>query len=75
MLPPDLAGARFFAPATFVAPALVFVTAAFRDFEAARALDFDRTTLAISNPLLTGVTARLRDVVVVRNVQNSCGVP
>src|SRR3954471_10602316 len=40
LLSPAVVGARFFAPATLVAPALVFVAAAFRDFEAVRTLDF-----------------------------------
>ena len=46
LLSPPLVGAGFFAPASFVAPALVFVA------EAARALDFDSATLAISQSLL-----------------------
>jgi hypothetical protein len=48
LLSPALLGARFFALATFVAPALVFVAAAFRAFEAARTLDFDLAALAIA---------------------------
>ena len=61
LLSPALVGARFFAPATFVTPALVFVAAAFRDFEADRALDFDLATLAIALFLPVRRTARVRD--------------